>query len=258
MASESAPSDGETQVETVESPASNHDGAEPEATGTKKRGGFQRFVTFFVAYMLAALTVASLPFPLTVARWTPTFSFQTQSLSVYSSLLCFLLLGFVFYSRATLSRLMFGPEFNELVNAMFKDHRTLLTWLVNSVKILPGLLIVFCLTSIWWYTSQLTEALSLLRNSVALTGTSHLNQCLTADNFSDCLLTNADRLDVPNFWLLTLAYLGIFVSAELAVMLMAIKEYMQEELGYADRLLHDYFKYRAEMESVGSRSRRTP
>ena len=83
-------------------------GTLPEAGPEPRR--VLEFVRFFKHYMNASsLVAAALPVPVTALQFIPTYSAHTKFLSVYSSLSCFLLLGFVFYSRHTLARWMFRP-----------------------------------------------------------------------------------------------------------------------------------------------------
>lgn len=57
------------------------------------------------------MVAAALPIPVTAFHLIPTLSFQTQELSVYTPLFCFLVLAFIFYSRHALARWLFGPIF---------------------------------------------------------------------------------------------------------------------------------------------------
>jgi len=83
---------------------------EPNPTEAKR---VKTFATFFKSYMsVSSLVVASLPIPATSLHLIPTFGAQTKLLSVYTSLFCFLTLGFIFYSRHPLARLMFPHYFD--------------------------------------------------------------------------------------------------------------------------------------------------
>jgi len=68
----------------------------------------QTFAHFFKRYMtVSSVVTAALPIPVTAARLIPTFKAQIAILSTYTSLFCFLALGFIFYSRHQLARWMF-------------------------------------------------------------------------------------------------------------------------------------------------------
>src|SRR5438132_11804807 len=70
----------------------------------------QAFARFFKNYMsVSSFVVAALPIPITSLGLIPTFADHRTLLATYTSLFCFLLLGFVFYVRHTLARWMF-PE----------------------------------------------------------------------------------------------------------------------------------------------------
>ena len=71
---------------------------------------------FFKRYISVSSSVtAALPIPVAALGLIPTYSFQTKVLSTYTSLFCFLILAFIFYSRHKLARIMF-PEFYRVVN----------------------------------------------------------------------------------------------------------------------------------------------
>src|SRR3712207_4472206 len=71
----------------------------------------EAFARFFKRYMgVSAFVTAALPIPVAATGLIATYSFQTTVLSTYTSLFCFLILAFIFYSRHKLARLMF-PEF---------------------------------------------------------------------------------------------------------------------------------------------------
>ena len=69
------------------------------------------FATFFKSYMsVSAIVIAALPIPITKLRLIPMYKTQANLYSTYTSLFCFLVLGFVFYSRHSIARWMF-PEY---------------------------------------------------------------------------------------------------------------------------------------------------
>lgn len=89
-------------------------GANEAGRGAKTAATEQRivgFAHFLKNYMSAsAVVTAALPIPITKLGLIPTYSAMTSLLSAYTSLFCFLLLGFIFNSRHALARLMF-PDF---------------------------------------------------------------------------------------------------------------------------------------------------
>ena len=66
------------------------------------------FASFFKNYMsVSSLIVAAVPIPVTAFNALPTFADHRAPLATYTSLFCFLALGFTFYLRHTLARWMF-------------------------------------------------------------------------------------------------------------------------------------------------------
>src|SRR4051794_15378643 len=90
----------------------------------------QAFARFFKNYMsVSALITAALPIPVTSFQLIPTFHDQTEILSVYTSLFCFLLLGYIFFIRHFLAKLFFKHNVENLSRAkriIFKSQFFLL------------------------------------------------------------------------------------------------------------------------------------
>lgn len=109
----------------------------------------KNFARFFKGYMnIWSIVTASLPIPLTAVGAIPTFKVQTWTLSTYSSLFCFLVLGFIFYSRHQLARFMFPeyfggemaystPGFVKAFNLAGVIHIGRVTW-ANFIAFLPN------------------------------------------------------------------------------------------------------------------------
>ena len=93
---------------TEQEGSSTQGGNEPAKNQAPEPSRVRQFLTFFKNYMsLSSLVVAALPIPVTMLGFIPTYAAQTKLLSVYTSLFCFLLLGFVFYSRRSLANHFF-------------------------------------------------------------------------------------------------------------------------------------------------------
>lgn len=176
------------------------------------------FVQFFKQYMsVSSVIAASLPIPVTALQFIPTYAAQTKFLSVYASLSCFLLLGFIFYSRHTLARWMFRPVTKRRSKFGAFMH------------LLPLGLMVACGCLIgayhWLLQNSIQEAMAdWVRRGVPIGST-------------EKVLQMTDYMDIPGALGLVACYLGIFVAAEAAFVLMAIKEYLQDLLGLTDREL---------------------
>ncbi|HEY1895922.1 MAG TPA: hypothetical protein VGG62_06605 [Terracidiphilus sp.] len=159
------------------------------------------FANFFKGYMsVSTIVAAAIPIPVGSLKLIPVFSQQRGFLTVYASLFCFLLLAFVFSIRHRLAGPMFakGPA-GALIAA------------------LPFVFIVLTLGSVIAYHAVLLESIEQLR--------------LRGLTFStDVLLEKVDATEIPYAVELAACYLGIFIFAESAFVLMAIREYLQDLL----------------------------
>lgn len=243
------------------------------------------FATFFKNYMsLSSIVVAALPIPVTSFSLIPTFKEQTKYFSVYTSLFCFLLLAYVFYSRHTLARLMFRQSL-EIVG---KPTKRISSFCVNS---LPPMFIVLSLICVYGYHGILSSEINKIRPRLIYKHFNHLEgapsnyknacekiisknsdyyRCVQTKSYEtlhdvyassnassnaifetatyEWLCANcgiysskdvldfaeADMLGPYDTFFMILSYLGIFLFAEAAFILMAIKEYLQEVLGLED------------------------
>ena len=166
------------------------------------------FANFFKSYMsVSTIVAASIPIP--VASWNliPIYAQQRKFLTVYTSLFCFLLLAFVFSIRHRLARRMFGGGF----------------W-SGLISVLPFVFIASTLGCILEYHFVLGQSVEELRSLGLVASTSEL-------------LSKVDANEIPHGLALCGFYLGIFLSAEAAFVLMAIREYLQDVLRIDEREL---------------------
>jgi len=176
----------------------------PPANPEPKR--IKGFATYFKEYMgISSLVTAALPIPVTAAKLIPMYSAQMRFFSVYTSLFCFLLLGFVFFVRDRLA----GIFFRRRPNGSFGSRR---------FAIVPPVLILVCAMMIVSYHFALNVSMGRVSGNAN----------------SSMILANTDEREIPLGLLLMLLYLGIFLSAEGAFILMATKEYLQDMLGIPD------------------------
>lgn len=112
------------------------------------------FAKFFKNYMnVWSLIIAALPVPVTALNLIPVYDAQRGFLSVYSTLFCFLLLGFVFFNRFILARLMFRlPLRHKKLNKIFNNI------LGNVVSWLPFICIIFSFSSLIVYHSLIQSS----------------------------------------------------------------------------------------------------
>jgi len=230
------------------------------------------FAIFFKNYMsISTLIVAALPVPVTSMGLIPTFAVQTKLLSVYTSLFCFLLLGYIFYSRHTLARRMF-PQFvnrtgaqpatgdSHVLQRLFRRAQ------ISFLNALPLLFIASSLVLAFQYNDVLKSEVNRVRRyseAVRQYGDRLVSknpddgspivsneifakrpepQPYTEDQYPITLkgiLANTDLNDITYGSRLMILYVGIFLTAEAAFILMAIKEYLQDLAGLTERDLLD-------------------
>jgi hypothetical protein len=222
----------------------------------------EAFANFFKKYMsISTVVAAALPIPVTYLRFIPTYHFQTKLLSVYASLFCFLVLAFIFYNRQVLARWMFIYYFAGLppyllmqtasqspylaetlqeraereererhqdlegkrVERRWKRSRSLRDF---TISVIPLFLILLSLGSVFAYHTVLTDSVRLYQGEFSASGSTF-----------DEVLQHAEPTRVPQESLLMFLYLSIFVTAEAAFVLMAIKEYLQDYLQLDDESL---------------------
>ena len=196
----------------------------------------KNFARFFKNYMsISAIVAAVLPIPVTAFKLIPTYKAHTALLSTYPSLFCFLLLGFIFYSRHHLARVMFlgfpSPTLPWATRLMHRLTRF-------SVAILPVILIMLSLACVYLYHGLLDQSVArfLMRPAEMLSSeaatvdpqtTASASPSSTPQHTAD-VLNNIESYELPESGRLVLLYLGIFLFAESAFIIMAIKEYLQD------------------------------
>jgi hypothetical protein len=159
------------------------------------------FAKFFKSYMsVSTIVAASIPIPVASLKLIPTYAQQKGYLTLYASLFCFLSLAFVFSIR------------HQIAARLFSTHRP-----STLLAIAPALCILLTLASILSYHFLLDHSLNQLR-SLGVTGP-------TSE-----ILNGADYSDIPDSLALAACYLGIFLFSELAFVLMAMREYLQDLL----------------------------
>jgi uncharacterized RDD family membrane protein YckC len=76
--------------------------AEPHVTDPKR---IKQFAAFFKRYMgISSFVVAALPVPVTMLKLIPVYRDDVGSLSVLTSLSCFLVLAYIFFNRHSLAK----------------------------------------------------------------------------------------------------------------------------------------------------------
>src|SRR6266403_4723810 len=177
----------------------------------------EAFANFFKGYTsISALLTAVLPIPVAAFGLIPSYQFQTRLLGSLTSLFCFLILAFVFYSRHQLARFMF-PRYVQRYSGFAMFSRSL-------VRVLPLGLMAGSLFCMFRYLSVLIQSVSVHRQEWGLT-----------EQVTDsAILSISYQSQVPEATILMTYYLAFFMTAVAAFTLMALKEYLQELLGLTE------------------------
>jgi len=192
---------------------------------------------------VSALLTAALPIPITSFGLIPAFGQQKHFLAVYTSLYCFLLLAFIFFSRHSIAKLLFPNYFSAKANSLFSRSFSF------TIAVLPAVFIVLSIFCVITYHSILDKNINQIRTDISKDSTLESNKSpIFKYYFSiDTPLVKVKRLD-QEFILnetqvsalhsgsnyLIYYYLGIFIFAEMAFILMAMKEYLQDILGLTE------------------------
>lgn len=172
----------------------------------------RKFGKFFTGYMgTASLVTAALPIPVAKLHLIPTYASQSKFLNTYASLLCFLVFAYIFYSRHSLAGSMFHRS---------EQHVNARMW----IKLLPLVCIGCAIACVILYHVELDASLAIIAAHGVLQPT-------------QVLLANVDYREIPLSETLIALYLGMFVFAESAFVLMAMREYLQEILGLEENQL---------------------
>ncbi len=213
------------------------------------------FVRFFKGYMsLSSLVTAALPIPVTAFKLIPTYRAQTGILSVYTSLFCFLILGFIFYSRHRLARLMFPEYLDRRPSGRAGMGRTRAAR--AFIRYLPFLLILLSIGFVFTYQNYWTQSVSQRRVDIAVWAyyiapsaepagqpprtnpqPDEATKKYQQENVQDKEVLETKDGFIPYETLLMVLYMGIFVTAEASFILMAIKEYLQDLVGLTEKNL---------------------
>jgi|SRR5271157_1946273 len=180
-------------------------------------GRIQSFALYFKRYMsVSAIVAAAVPIPVAAFRLIPAYAAQAGFLGVYTSLATFLVLAFVFYSRHWIAHRMF-------VKGERGSYRTrpIVAWL-------PLFLIILSLGAIFTYHSELDASVRASAQALVSVGiTESASQ----------ILVRTDAPDIPGATTLIASYLGIFIFAEAAFAVMALREYLQDLMGVSEQEL---------------------
>jgi hypothetical protein len=181
-------------------------------------GRMSKFASFFRGYMGSApIIAAALPIPVTAGKIIPTYQEHTGFLTAYCSMFCFLIVAFIFYRRHRIGAYLCPEKWGKRSRII---GRFTVAWLPLIFIILTAVSIISYHIAL--YTSL--DAQSFPLNS----------------KFSE-MLANGTLRTVPFDLQMRyfLSYFGIFVFSTAAFSLMAMREYMQTELGLSEIELVD-------------------
>ena len=175
---------------------------------------FKQFIAYFKKYLaLGSVGCGVLPVPLSYFRVIPTFQAQFKFMTGYVTVFCFLALGFIFYSRHSIASWIFRGA-----RKRGGFSQALIAWL-------PLVLMGVSLASLSTYHFLLQISIS---KAIA-------DFCVKGVNLNDQLaLVQTPFEDIKFAIPLMLSYLGVFLAAEAAFAVMAIREYMQDILNLED------------------------
>lgn len=164
------------------------------------------FVHFFKSYMsVGALLVAALPIPVASFKLIPTFEAQRKYLSVYTSMFCFLSLGFIFFQRHHLGAYMFrrpmllntlllrqGPISPSLIAKQMVSSglRAFVTWLPLGCIVL-SIFAVFHYHSLFDDAVLVAQAQDVAEKQRGTLGVAFLADIAKADRFFQVNIANA-------------------------------------------------------------------
>ena len=234
-------------------------------TGAVSPNSFRGFATFLRGYMgvMPIITAAFAPV-LTLSHAIPIYSQQAKSLATMSGLLGFLTVAWVFYARhafavglfrGTLEKLpLFTDQSAPDEDSAFRVTKKVFSFMGSALLLLtPLLLIVLSVVCYFRYNSRLEDSVTITQGQqigreYEKTGGTVTAGAKTDDDYrllvgrtpSNYVPTRSAVLQEVNFeiphgdWL-AIYYLGIFLCAELAFVIMATREYLQSLLHISDR-----------------------
>lgn len=215
--------------------------------------GFAAFVGFFKGYMGAAPVAAAAIAPLTTAlRALPMFKVDVAEMATISGILAFLVLALAFSTRHAFARVTFiTPTKGHLENRKWLYSYVAMRIVVN---LMPWICVALSVCCFFLYTSGLDEAVLIAQDDhfqwhndlpAMARSTRHQMAQQAGEHMgsqkprSSPIPTRTQVLDDPDYVppfdaSLRLQYLGFFIFAELGFVLMALREYTQQELGFSD------------------------
>jgi hypothetical protein len=206
--------------------------------------GFRGFAKFLRGYMgvMPLVTAAFAPL-LTLAHAIPLYAQQRTSLACISGLLGFLAVAWVFYARHSLAAALFYDEIPQIMVPLI-NSRTLRVVRSTMLMFTPLALILLSVLCFFRYNMDLEHSVAMAQGREVYRASGATSPppdfAAYALNIPHAQLPSRAailaQLDYPidlSYWL-EFYYLGIFLCAELAFVMMATREYLQGVLGLSD------------------------
>ena len=215
-------------------------------------GGLRR--VFFVA----ALVIALLPIPVALLDLLPAYRIQTRFLVFYAPLVCLLVLAYLFYLRDALARLMFAHLLDPLPprplyypeRPDIRLRRVWFTFRRAILALLPALLLLVSFACLLGYVERVDDSIAL--TSATLERPAHppdeVGQLparrpippaspgvAAPTSLRERALDVPSTEEIPLFAELTALFIGAFLAAVVALVLMGLREYAREALGLSEQ-----------------------
>jgi hypothetical protein len=227
------------------------------------------------ALSIAAVVTSILPVPVLFLGLLPVYTAQAEFLVFYAPLVCFLTFSYLLYVRDILARAMFADVLNppaqpdlyygeppgaSLRRVVRRVRSAVIALLPVALLLISAYCAVQYLNLIQRSVGQAVEqrrwgaAAEDARGPGNSTGDSALSRPkvpagpaanpvpnekvqppAAADSLRRVVLRSSRIDDIPLFTRLNILFVGIFISAEVAFILMALKEYSREALGLTER-----------------------
>jgi hypothetical protein len=217
------------------------------------------------ALNLAAFGIALLPIPVALLGLLPAYRVQARFLAFYAPLVCLLTLAYLFYVRDSLARMMFAHLLDPLPPAPeyyperhgLRFRRLRMSARRGLLAALPGLLLLGSFACVMGYLSRLQDSLEAANPALAhrladpedvgllpaarpTAGPAQPPQAGPAVRASEATLVQrtldgAAAAEIPYFAELTALYIGAFLAALVALVLMGLREYAREALGLSEQ-----------------------
>jgi hypothetical protein len=191
--------------------AAGGDGTQTAAQQADQKTRLQVFANVFKSYMgVMPLVTAALAPLLTAMNVLPMYGPQRKALATIAGMLGFLLLAWLFYVRRTIA-----------LGSITHGYRTLFNFL-------PLVLILGSIAGYVAYASKLDASVAAIQQGL-------VQQKEPAQTRSQILASWTNDHAAPQMLELELLYLGMFLSAEAAFVMMAMREYAIDVLGMTEQ-----------------------